>query len=161
MLTQEQLKQKLSYDPETGDFTWLVGTKMIGKKAGSIDSKGYCRIQINGKFCKSHRLAWLYVYGEFPSADIDHVNGVRNDNRIKNLRDCSRIENMWNVGIIPSNTSGFKGVVWRERDSKWQAQIKIEGKSKHIGYFATAELASAAYKTKARELHGEFYRNTN
>ena len=158
-ITQPELKSLLSYDPETGDFTWLVG-KMAGKKAVSIDTKGYLLIMINYKSYKSHRLAWLYVYGTMPETDLDHINGVPNDNRICNLRECSNTENAWNTGVVSSNTSGFKGASWRKDIHKWQAHIKINGKQKFLGYFDSREMAGQAYQSKARELHGEFYRET-
>ena len=156
-LTQSRLKELLSYDPETGVFVWLVGAKFKGKIAGT-DCYGYWQIRINRKNYRAHRLAWLYVYGEFPNADLDHINCVKSDNRIGNLRECSRAQNGFNVGLRIDNKSGFKRVHFYKASGKWQVGITINGKKKHIGYFATAELASAAYEAKARELHGEFYR---
>lgn len=156
-LTQAQLKELLSYDPETGVFTWLNG-KLAGKKAGP-NSNGYLFIGINNKSYSQHRLAWLYVYGLFPIKVIDHINGIISDNRICNLRECSDLENSWNAGVGRGNTSGFKGVSWHKPpNNKWRAQIKVFGKNILIGSYQTAELASAAYQAKARELHGEFYR---
>lgn len=159
MLNQNQLKSLLSYDPETGYFTWIMGRR-FGKIAGSANNQGYLVIRINKKLCKAHRLAWLYVYGAISIFDIDHINGNKIDNRIVNLRECTATQNKWNVGIRKGNKSGFKGVSWSERDDKWRAQISSRSKSKHIGYYATAELASAAYNAKAMELHGNFYRET-
>ena len=156
-ITQSELKRLLSYDPETGDFTWLgVGKKMSGKKAGS-DCNGYLLIRINRKLYRAHRLAWLYVYGIIPATDLDHINCAKKDNRISNLRECSKSENKYNAGIMRSNVSGFKGVSWFKRDEKWKAEIRIDGKKKHLGYFDTAELASEAYMAKAKEVHGKFY----
>ena len=160
MLTQSELKKILSYDQETGDFTWLVGAKMAGKIAGSAHNKGYLKISNNGKCYLAHRLAWLYVNGTMPLNEIDHINGARNDNRIANLRACVKQENLWNVKVRSDNLSSFKGVSWHKVSGKWRAQIVIYGNSKHLGIFSTAELASKAYEAKARELHGEFYRNT-
>jgi hypothetical protein len=96
-LTREQLKEALDYNPDTGLFTWkklpkAAHRKKVGEIAGSHDEKGYIRIGINGTVYKSHRLAWLYVYGQWPSKIIDHVNGVNDDNRISNLRDSSELE---------------------------------------------------------------------
>ena len=161
MLTQEQLKEKLSYNQETGDFTWLVGRKMAGKIAGTENNKGYLRIAINKKKYLAHRLAWLYVYGKMPAEDIDHINGLTHINCIKNLRECTDAENQWNAGIARNNTSGFKGVSWNKNVGKWRAQICIANKELYLGAFETAELASAAYNAKAKEIHGEFYRTTN
>ena len=155
MLTQSELKKLLSYDPETGDFAWIVG-KRAGKKAGS-NLAGYLVIKISGKKYLAHRLAWLYVYDKIPASDIDHINRIKNANWIKNLRECSRTENLWNIGISQSNTSGFKGVSWCKQSGKWRARILIYGKSNHLGLFTTAESASEAYNSKALNLHGEFY----
>ena len=158
-ITQKELKEILSYDPEKGNFTWLVG-KMAGKKAAALQNKDYIHIKINTKFYLAHRLAWLYVNGRFPNCQIDHINGIINDNRIANLRECSNSENNFNVGIMRTNTSGFKGVSWHKASGNWRAQINIDGRIMRLGGFATAELASEAYQTKAREFHGEFYRET-
>ena len=159
-ITQAELKSILSYDPETGEFTWLVSHKMAGKKAGTPTDSGYVQIGINGKVYIAHRLAWFYVYGEFPTNEIDHINGVRNDNRIENLRESSSSQNKCNTGISRVNTSGFKGVSWHAISGKWQVHIGVGKKKKYLGLFPTAELASGAYNAKAVELHGEFYRNT-
>ena len=159
-LGQSELKSLLLYDPETGIFTWLVGQDK-GKKAGFKHCRGYLQQKIKTKKYLSHRLAWLYVYGEMPSGEIDHINGIRDDNRIINLRECSASQNQWNCTAQKNNTSGFKGVCWNKRAGKWHAQIMINLNKKHLGYFATAEQAGAAYQAKAKELHGEFFRNTN
>lgn len=159
-LTQSQLKELLSYDQETDDFTWLVGSKMKGKKAGTLRTNGYLQIRINRNSYYLHRLAWLYAYGQIPKAQIDHINCIKTDNRIFNLRECSRPENMWNVKIKRTNTSGFKGVSWCKVMGKWSAQIMFNTKQTRLGHFDTAELAGLAYQAKAKELHKEFYRNT-
>ena len=156
-LTQEQLKQLLTYDSETGCFIRISG-KRAGKNAVTPTGAGYFQIRVNGKTYLAHRVAWLYVYGKFPSTDIDHINGIGTDNRIINLRECTSTENKFNVGVRRSNTSGFKGVSWFARDSKWVAHIRINGRSTNLGYFPTAELASNAYQLKAKEVHGVFYR---
>jgi len=156
-ITQSQLKELLSYDPETGVFFWLVGRKMAGKIAGCFNADGYLQIGVNGKIYLAHRLAWLFVNGAFPSA-LDHINGTKTDNRICNLRECTAAENQRNVGISKANTSGFKGVYWHKDKKKWYARIGVNSRLKNLGNFATPELASAAYQAKAREVHGEFYR---
>lgn len=159
-ITQAKLKELLSYDPETGDFTWLVGRKMAGKKAGSPHNQGYFTIRISRKLYLSHRLAWLYVYGAFPKIDLDHINGVKSDTRIDNLRECSESQNQWNSRKPKNNISGFKGVCWNKRAGKWHAQIMINLNKKHLGYFLTAESAYEAYQDYAATAHGEFYHNT-
>jgi hypothetical protein len=157
-LTQERLKELLKYDPETGIFTWLVGRKMAGKIAGSVNSEGYCQIGIKGKLHLAHRLAWIFVTGKVPCRQIDHRNGLKTENWFLNLRQCEGVQNQWNTKLRSDNKSGFKGVSWRKEIGKWQAQIRVFKVNTHIGFFDCPKEAGAAYESKARELHGEFYR---
>jgi hypothetical protein len=156
-MTQDELKQILSYCPITGHFTWLIAPKHttinVGDRAGSLNSNGYLTITINGKAYKEHRLAWLYVHGYFPSKGIDHINGVKDDNRIDNLREATHAENNQNTIKYKNNTSGFKGVTFHKASGKWVAQIKKDGKHHHLGLFDTPEPAHAAYLKAKAELH--------
>ncbi len=117
-LTRERLKELLDYDPATGIFVWKVDRGNNRVKVGSAaggggdDGRGYNRIMIDGKSYRSHRLAWLDVYGSFPPDMIDHINGIRDDNRIENLRAVSNQENSRNVNKSTNNTSGYLGVCW-------------------------------------------------
>jgi len=161
MITQERLKELLHYDHDTGVFTRIYSTSKrikVGDVAGSLDKKGYIVIGINGKIYKSHRLAWLYVYGTWPKEFIDHVNGIRNDNRIVNLREATWTENMRNRSVHINNTSGFRCVTWNKDKCKWQSYFRLNGKQKHLGLFDTAEDASDAYHQWAKLVHGEFYK---
>lgn len=158
-LTQDYLKSLLSYDAETGVFMWTAG-RWAGKIGGWNNGNGYLRVGINGKQYFCHRLAWLYVYGKLPEIDTDHINGVKNDNRIVNLRACLTSENTWNSGIRKSNTSGFKGVDFNKATGKWRARLRIDGNEKHLGLFSAPELASAVRESNARKAHGEFYRES-
>lgn len=90
-LTQEVLKSLLYYDPETGIFVWLVTRQRspAGKEAGGYDEKGYRRICVNGTKVRAHRLAWLYMTGEWPEDQLDHINGLKDDNRFVNLREAT------------------------------------------------------------------------
>ena len=152
LITQEYLKSILEYNPETGIFTWLklaknVHTMHIGDIAGCFDSNGYITIQINKKQYKAHRLAWLYETGNWPEYDIDHIDGITvpNFNKFSNLRDTDK--NNWNTReLIQSNTSGFRGVSWVDRDNRYLAHIQINGKGKYLGHFLTLEEASKAYE---------------
>ena len=144
-LTAEYLRSILSYDPETGVFTWKVSTSRR-VKAGSPDGGGYLRISVQSRRYLAHRLAWFYVYGTWPEDQLDHINRNRSDNRIANLRDVSHKQNHQNAGKRSDNTSGHPGVSWHKRDSKWQAQIKHSYKRIHLGYFKTMEEAIAARK---------------
>lgn len=157
-LTAERLRELFHYDPETGAFTWKMltsprGGVKIGDVAGSIDTKGYRIIRIDGRDHKAHRLAWLYMIGEWPKDQVDHRNGTPADNRFANLREATRAENGQNRATSKNNTSGFTGVSWHGRDRKWRAQIRAGGRNQHLGMFASAEDAHAAYLAAKAELH--------
>lgn len=138
-LTVDQVRERLKYNPETGLFTWLSGP-FVGKVAGTSDRFGYTRVWTMGRNHSAHRLAWLYVYGTHPKGEIDHINGIRNDNRIENLREVTRSTNLTNRSF---GASGAKGVY--RQGQKWRAQIRVNGVTKHIGTFATKEDAHQAY----------------
>jgi hypothetical protein len=154
-LTQQYLSEILDYNPVTGVFTWKVsrGSNKAGNRAGSSHSRGYRVIRINGKNYKEHRLAWLYYYGYMPTKQLDHRSGVKDDNRIDNLREASNAENQQNLGKNINNTSGFTGVTYDKRSGKWMARIKKDGKRIFLGSFNTPELAYAAYLKAKSELH--------
>jgi len=138
ILTQDYLKNILDYNPETGDFTWLItpGKRIkAGCIAGSVNGLGYLIIKINNKNYKAHRLAMLYMTGKWPKDQADHINHIKNDNRIVNLREATDEENSKNAPKRKDNTSGITGVLWHSRDKVWQAQIAVTGKRKHLGYF--------------------------
>jgi hypothetical protein len=160
-LTQARLKELLHYDPETGVFTWLIAQSKYkpGDVAGTKFGYGYLAVRFDGKQFLLHRLAWLYVTGSFaPEIDHRNGNGIGKDNRFENLRDCSHRQNSWNTKLKTTNTSGHKGVHWCKNRGMWTASIRGSGKRTNLGYFNFAEDASEAYKAKAKELHGEFYR---
>lgn len=159
MLTQQRLHDILNYDHETGVFTWKVGNKRntkAGDIAGNVTNGGYIRIWINGKTHAAHRLSWLYLYGAVPTQQIDHINGIKTDNRLSNLRLATHAQNQQNTKTYANNTSGFKGVTWSRWASKWVAQISIDGRQKRLGYFATAEDAYEVYCEASRRFHGSF-----
>ncbi len=155
ILTQERIKELLHYDPDTGIFTRIVRTSNCvkpGSEPGYIDTCGYRTIGINGKFGKAHRLAFLYMTGKLPEADVDHINGDRADNRWSNLRDVSRSINVQNQRMAHSNNkSGLLGV--HRHYGKWQAQIKINGKRIYLGTFPTPDETHAAYIDAKRLIH--------
>lgn len=159
MPTQERLKELFIYDRETGIFTRIKTTSSMAVKgyaAGSVNSCGYLRICVDGKEYFSHRLAWLYEFGEFPSGLVDHINGDRKDNRISNLRQASLSQNGFNRGIQPTNTSGVKGISWCKRRGQWRAIIMCQGKSIHVGYFKEKGRAAEAICKARSLLHGKF-----
>ena len=159
-ITQSRLQDLLSYDPETGLFTWLVqrGPARAGDVAGCVSSGGYCRIRLDGRLYEGHRLVWLYLFNRAPAHEIDHVNGLRHDNRLVNLREATDSQNQGNRALGRDNKSGFKGVFWRESTERWYAKITYQGKQKHLGSFTDSASAKAAYDQAAGELFGEFAR---
>ena len=154
MLTQERLKELLYYDEKTGVFTrkTTVGRYLAGSVSGAKQNKGYIQITVDGANYLSHRLAWLYVYGNFPINQIDHINRIKIDNRIKNLRDVDASTNHHNIGIRSHNISGITGVVRDSRSKKWVAQIIYRNKRYYIGSFDNIELAGIKRKKKEQEL---------
>lgn len=138
------VKDYLSYDRETGVFTWKVNRRSVkaGSEAGSKDKDGYRVIYFNGKIFKAHRLAWYFCFNEMPKDTIDHINRVRDDNRIVNLRVATQLEQMQNVGMNKNNKSGFTGVYWYADRSKWIAQVSYKGEIHHVGFFDDAKTAS-------------------
>ena len=156
-LRQSDLFNVIDYNKDTGDFIWkrAAGNVKKGDSAGGY-SEGYLKININ-KICYSaHRLAWLYVYGEFPKDQIDHINRVRSDNRIINLRNCTNKENRANSGKNKKNSSGYKGVSWHKATGKWQSQIAKDGVNVCLGFFDSKTAAAKKYNDKALELNGKY-----
>jgi len=158
-LTQTRLKALLSYGPETGVFTWFIapnGRIRVGMAAGNLNPNGYVHIKVDGILYKAHRLAWLYMTGAWPTEEqIDHINGVRSDNRWANLRECERKINAQNRRKPhPLNkSSGLLGVSRRNPTGGYQARIRVNGKEKPLGTYATAEAAHQAYVAAKRALH--------
>lgn len=138
------LKQHLDYDPITGQFHWIKSNKIAGKTIAS----GYIQIKFEQSCYYAHRLAWYYHTGEQCVNHIDHINGDKGDNRISNLRECSRSQNLHN--------QKRKGYYFHKRDKKWIASIRNENKLKHLGTFNTEEEARSAYIKAKNEVAGEF-----
>lgn len=157
----DYLKSRLNYNSETGDFTWLQNRKSteVGKIAGTKTSSSV-RIYLNGKIYMAHRLAWLYMTGEWPKMLIDHKNLNPLDNRWTNLREADYRQNGMNTGIRIDNTSGYKGVAWDRRVGKWRADIRLKGYRKHLGMFDDPSVAGEAYKAAADKYFGEFGRSS-
>jgi hypothetical protein len=161
-LTPARLRELFKYDPETGLFTRRISVK--GHPAGTIATRkmsaGYIEIGVDGRKYLAHRLAFLFVNGNWPPEQVDHINRQRTDNRWANLRLASISENHANKAASPANKSGFKGVCWRPKQRKWTAQIKKHRRIYHLGCFDSPSAAHQAYIDAASELFGEFARAT-
>jgi hypothetical protein len=162
MLTQARLKELLHYDPETGKWHWLVfrrGCAVPGAEAGSIHGKTrYLRISIDNRSYLAHRLAWLYMTGEWPAEEVDHKDTDRSNNRWLNLREATSGQNNSNRAKLKNNTSGRKGVSWVKRDQKWRVMLMADGKHHNLGTFTDLDLAGRVYEMAAYHYHGEYAR---
>lgn len=178
ILSPNELRKMLRYDADTGVLIWLKApvTMFDGvdnrKKAYRwnsryaekmaftvIHSAGYRQAGIMGRLYLAHRVAWAMFYGEWPKGEIDHINGDRSDNRIWNLRQTTRTQNMRNQKKHKSNTSGFTGVVWNKKTGRWRATITVSGRRIYLGSYediseAAAARAQANRKYGFHEKHG-------
>ena len=166
-LTIETLRLLIAYCPETGTLTWkartpdlFLGTqqssehsckiwnvKYAGEPAlASFDGRGYLHGAIFARSVSAHQAAWAIHFGFWPTHGIDHINGIKDDNRIINMRDVPDAENAKNQKRNVRNTSGVTGVSWFARTNRWVAMIKGDGKVRNLGYFKTIEEAAAARK---------------
>lgn len=154
-VTAGRLRELLHYDPETGGFTRRVGGRGLrrGAAAGSVMADGYLSVRIDGRRYQAHRLAWLYMTGELPAAQIDHRDGDRANNKIANLREATAAENNQNCGRTKRNTSGFVGAHWHRGSRRWHAKISVAGRKLYLGSFDAAEEAHAAYLDAKFRLH--------
>lgn len=155
-LTANRLREALNYTPETGGFTWRITSSNrspVGSVAGRDNGNGYRRIMVDGVVYYAHRLAWLYVYGEWPLHEIDHCDGNRSNNRIVNLRPATHKENGQNQALRSTNSSGHHGVSWSKQHGQWCAYICVGGKKKHLGLFDDVKNAGAAYLVAKQKIH--------
>lgn len=149
-----------SYDPTTG-ILCRTATQSNNAKIGpvtTLNAKGYLKLTIGQHTYAAHRVIWLLVHGEWPSGEIDHINGIPTDNRLCNLRLATASQNQANIGLRKDNKTGFKGVGLDKKSGKFTAKIKSRGVCINLGRFATAELAYDAYTAAANAIHGEFAR---
>lgn len=165
MITQEELKNFVNYDPDTGNFTRIVRLSQnmrVGDIAGckhhkKHNGKTYIKFRIKSKLYSAHRLAFLYMNGAFPSDQVDHINGDSCDNRWINLREVKPLENQRNLKKPKHNTSGTVGVQWHKKFNKWHARIQVMKKNMSLGLFENFEDAVTA--RKSAELSYGFHKN--
>lgn len=157
-LNQKNLKKILDYNPKTGHLTWKInmnvnGHGKKGERAGNIqNTTKYRRLGIFGKNYKEHRIVWIWYHGNIPTS-VDHINRIRDDNRIENLRECTHIENMQNQSIRKGNKSGYIGVCWNSKRMLWRSYIVTNYKQTHLGFYNTKEEAYEAYKNAKKQQH--------
>ena len=150
-ITYEQLVANFLYDPETGKFYKKIDGSFV--EQGNYGKHRYGEICLNNTSYLAHRMAWLYFYKEMPSSHIDHINGIKGDNRIANLRLADDSLNMQNVVKATSaSKSGIRGVSFDSRRNKWLCQLTLRGKRINIGRFKTKEEAAEAY-IKAKKMY--------
>ena len=163
MLKIKELKEIFQYDATNGDFIWKIKPcrkVKIGSGAGSFHKPtGYVIITYNGYKIKAHRLAWAFIYNEWPEFDIDHINNIRHDNRQINLREATRQQNAFNRSLGKTNKSGIKGVYFIPKSNKWAGTVWFNYKRHYLGSFSTPEDAENAVISKRKELHGKFSNN--
>lgn len=160
-LTNEYLRTLVSYNPGTGIFTRLVAVgnnTRIGDIAGWVTCNGYVALHVRNIRFLAHRLAFFYMNGEFPAEEVDHINGVRSDNRWLNLRLATPSENMRNRSVMRNNKLGIKGVSYHKASGKFMAQARVKGKVFYLGVHESPDAASAAYVAFIKANHGQFAR---
>jgi len=155
-LSLARLREVLSYDAQSGQFTWLKPTSnrvRPGGVAGTPSGHGYLRVSVDGATYYAHRLAWFWIHGAMPKCEIDHRDGCRSNNRAANLREAAHQENSQNQRLRSTNKSGFHGVSWSARHAKWVACIHVLGKKRHLGLFLDPTSASRAYLAAKASAH--------
>lgn len=163
---EQRIIDQISYDPASGELTWLVNKRGGGAKVGRIVTRmnnyGYIVLTVSGRHLVGSRVAWFIHHGKWPDGEVDHCNGVRTDNRIVNLRDVTVTQNRQNCIGQPTKRkfSRFKGVGYDKRPRKWVARIVVNKKSIHLGSFDTEDQAAKAYETAEKQYFGQFASST-
>lgn len=154
IITAEELRILYSYDPIAGTLARRRSEEpdIHGRPLGSINPRGYVMHTIKGVCYRVHRLAWLYMYGKWPTEGLDHINGIRSDNRIENLRECNQSQNLQNQRKAAGRT-GLIGAQFERRTGTWRAQITLNKVQTQLGRFNTEAEAHNAYVEAKRRLH--------
>lgn len=160
LITAERVRQLLVYDPATGEFRARIarGKVRVGDLVGWYRKGGYHMMCLDWRIYRSHRIAWLYVHGKWPSQDLDHKDGNPGNNCIENLREATDSQNLGNMKKPITNKSGRKGVSWHKLAGKWQVHIRVDGDNKYLGLYTNLDEAHAVYARAASQFRGEFGR---
>ena len=155
-VTQEFLKEHLEY--RDGHLWWIKPRQRVkvSQQFGSCYSTGYRVGMLKGKRYLEHRLIWLYHYGVWPKEHIDHINGIKDDNRIENLRECTQQQNNFNRKSAKGSSSKHKGVCWNKERKKWEVRYRYKGKVYHVGYYECEVEAAEAYRKATEHLHKDY-----
>lgn len=158
ILPIETLQRLFRYEQETGNVYWIAeGKGRIKKKAaGTVVKAGYIGIMIDGKRYYAHRIAWALHHGKHPTDQLDHINGIKTDNRIVNLREATNSQNGKNLSLNKNNKTGYSGVCFKS--NAWTAYIKVDYTNLYLGRFAKKEDAIAARLKAEQEFYGEWKR---
>ena len=156
ILTQEFLKKHFEYrDGHLWRIKPTANNVKVGQQFGCYDSKGYRIGKLKGKLYKEHRLIWLYHNSKWPEDQLDHINRIKDDNRIENLREATAQQNQFNKKSW-GKTSSYKGVYWQKQRKKWRAHYYYKSKPYHLGYYTTEDEAAEAYRKATEHLHKEY-----
>lgn len=153
MITQSDVQAILGY--KDGNLYWKNTDRKISCYQ---DARGYMRIGIDGKRYLQHRIIYLLFHGHLPPV-VDHIDGNPTNNRIENLRAATNAENLQNMKLSPSNTSGGKNVSWDRKAKKWLVMLKVNGAKKYLGLFKDFELADLVASEARNKFHGQFARH--
>lgn len=156
----DHIREIFHYDPISGFLYWNYDRSSNAKKgsrAGSLTNSGYREVRVGNKQVLAHRVIWGIVYGEYPKEEIDHIDGNKDNNSLLNLRSVTKSQNQRNAGIRSDNKTGVSGVRWHAFHKKWAAQIKVDGKNLHLGYFE--EFDKAVLARREAEIIHEYHPN--
>ena len=159
MLTQKRAKEAFNYHPD-GYLVWKIkgnNRVHVGKIAGNVDNRGYIIVTLDKRIYRAHRIIFLYHHGYMPK-EVDHIDTIRSNNKIENLRPATSSQNSQNNSKRSDNTSGYKGVSWNKKRKSWKVQIQKNYVNMIVGHFEDLIMAAEAYDKKAKELFGEFAR---
>ena len=155
--TQTRVRELFNYSD--GTLFWKKSPRIgwVGKPVTHKSGAGYLKAKVDGKLIPVHRLVWLWHNEELPKL-IDHINGVRHDNRIENLRACTEAENARNKSKLSNNTTGYKNVVWNKKNNNFNVQLTVNKRKMHLGVFDDIELAALVAEEARDKFHGKFAR---